>query len=136
MTIRRAELKDVKQCEKISAINEFQTPNGTLPDSKSFQQSLDQLFFVAEEKNKIVGLILGYPLTKEQVYLDLFTVVDGFRGQNIGQKLLNTFRNELQKRNIKNYFLIAPSFNKKTLDFYRKNGLMEGKQYILFSEEI
>jgi len=136
MNIRKAELKDVKQCEKISQIPEFKTPAGEMPDAKSFEQSLNQIFLVAEENNKIRGLILGYKLTKEFVYLDLLTVNKDFRGKKIGEHLLLAFKNELRNLNLKDYFLIAPSFNEKTLNFYRKNGLIEGKQYTLFCEKL
>jgi N-acetylglutamate synthase-like GNAT family acetyltransferase len=136
MIIRKATISDVKQCETISRITEFQMTDGEFPDFKTFEQSLNHIFLVAEEKDKIVGLILGYYLTKELVYLDLFTVIQAYRDKNIGTKLLNTFRIELKKLSIKNYFLIAPSLNKKTLRFYRKNGLAEGKQYTLFSQMI
>ena len=107
-----------------------------MPDAKSFEQSLNQIFLVAEEENKIIGLILGYKLTKEFVYLDLLTVNKDFRGKKIGEQLLKAFRNELRNLNLKDYFLIAPSFNEKTLNFYRKNGLIEGKQYTLFCEKV
>jgi len=136
MNIRKAELKDIKQCEKISEIPEFKMPNGDMPTANSFEQSLNQIFLVAEENNQIIGLILGYKLTKKFVYLDLFTVNQKFQGKKIGKQLLLAFRNELRNLNIKQYFLIAPSFNEKTLKFYRKNGLIEGKQYTLFCENI
>lgn len=136
MKIRKAELKDVKQCEEISQISEFKVPTGEMPDAKSFEQSLNQIFLVAEEENQIIGLILGYKLTKEFVYLDLLTVNNDFRGKKIGEQLLMAFRNELRNLNLKDYFLIAPSFNEKTLNFYRKNGLIEGKQYTLFCEKV
>jgi len=136
MNIRKAELKDIKQCEKISKIREFEMPTGEMPDAKSFELSLNQIFLVAEEKNKIIGLILGYKLTKEYIYLDLFTVHKDFRNKKIGTQLLTAFRNELRNLNYKDYFLIAPSFNKKTLNFYSKNGLIKGEQYTLFCEKV
>lgn len=136
MNIRKAELKDINQCVEISKIPEFKTPTGELPGVKSFEQSLNQIFLVAEEENKIMGLILGYELTEELIYLDLLTVKKEFRGKKIGEKLLMAFRNELRNLNYKDYFLIAPSFNKKTLNFYRKNGLIEGKQYTLFCDKL
>jgi ribosomal protein S18 acetylase RimI-like enzyme len=136
MIIRKAELKDVKQCEEISNIKEFKMPNGDVPEAKYFEQSLNNIFFVAEEEKKILGLILGTKLTKEFVYLDTLTVRKEARGKKIGEKLLNVFRDELKKQKVKQYFLIAPSFNEKTLNFYRKNGLLEGKQYTLFCEDL
>jgi len=136
MIIRKAELKDVKQCGDISNIREFRMPNGDVPDAKLFEQSLDQIFFVAEEDKQIVGLILGYKLTKEFAYLEVLVVHKDFRGKKIGEQLLLAFRNELKNQNVEQYFLIVPSFSEKALNFYRKNGLIEGKQYILFCEDM
>ena len=93
MIIRKAELKDIKQCEKISHIKEFKMPYGDFPDTKSFEQSLNQIFLVAEENNQIIGLILGYKLTKKSVYLDLITVHNDFRDKKIGKQLLLEFKN-------------------------------------------
>lgn len=136
MNIRKAELKDIKQCEKISKIPEFKMENWDLPSANSFKQSINQIFLVAEENEKIIGLILGNKLTKKSVYLDLLTVNEDFRNKKIGKELLLAFKNELKNLNMKQYFLIAPTFNKKTLNFYRKNGLIEGKQYTLFCENM
>ena len=88
MIIRKAIKSDLKQCEKLSAIDEFQMPDGSFPDVKFFELSLNKIFLVAEEKGKVVGLILGYSLTKELVYLDLLTVKENQRGKNVGAKLL------------------------------------------------
>ena len=136
MIIRKAELKDAVECERLSNISEFKMPNGDVPDADSFKKSIDKIFFVAEDNNKVIGLILGYKLIDDFVYLDLFTVDSNYRGKNIGQKLLFRFRDELKKQFVKQYFLIAPTHNEKTLNFYRKNGLTEGKQYTLFCEDM
>tara|TARA_Y100000310_G_C20464024_1_gene706721 strand:+ start:388 stop:801 length:414 start_codon:yes stop_codon:yes gene_type:complete len=136
MIIRKAELKDCDECEKISNIEEFRLPNGRLPNSKSFEQSLNQIFLVAEEENKILGLILGNKLPPDCVYLDLIVIHENFRGKGIGKKLLDAFRKELKEKGFDHYFLVSPSFNKDTLNFYKKNGLIEGKQYTMFCEDL
>lgn len=136
MVIRKAELKDVKGCEKISNIQEFKMPDGDTPDAKFFEQSLNKIFLVAENKNEIIGLILGYQLTKEFVYLDLLTVHKNFRDKKVGHQLLLAFRKKLKKQGFKQYFLIAPTFNKQTLNFYKENGLIEGEQYTLFCDDL
>lgn len=137
MTIRKAELKDIEECKNIADIREFQMPNGNTPDLKYFKQSLNQIFLVAESNNQIIGLILGFNLTNEVVYLDLFTTHKDFRGKKAGTQLLIAFQNQLKIQGVKQYFLIAPSFNQRTLNFYRKNGLSEGKkQYTLFSQDL
>jgi ribosomal protein S18 acetylase RimI-like enzyme len=136
MRIRKARAKDISQCVALSNITEFKMPSGEVPDAKGFRQSLGNLFLVAEIDSKVVGLILGYSLTKDVVYLDLLTVHADFRGEKIGQHLIKAFRDQLKKLKYKEYFLIAPTFNKKTLEFYMKNGLKKGKEYTLFSDKV
>ena len=136
MIIRKAELKDVKQCGDISDIEEFRMPNGDVPDARLFEQSLGKIFFVAEEDNRVIGLILGYKLTKEFAYLEVLVVHNAFRGKKIGEQLLLAFRNELKNQDVEQYFLIVPSSSERVLNFYRKKGLSEGKQYTLFCDDM
>lgn len=135
MIIRKAKLKDINECVSLSKIKEFEYPLG-FPDKESLTNSLDKIFLVVEEDNKVIGFILGYPLTQKLVYLDLMTVHKNYRGKGIGQKLIKTFKEELKKRGVKEYLLFTPSFNKRTINFYQKKGLKKGKQYTLFCEDI
>lgn len=134
--IRKAHKEDIEDCVGLSRIDEFKLPDGKYPDAEYFELALDKIFFVAEEDGKIIGLIVGYPLDKKSVYLDLLTVHKDARGKNLGKRLLDEFRKELKKKGLKDYFLIAPNSNEKTLNFYRKNGLKEGKRYTLFMESL
>ncbi|MGM5479863.1 MAG: GNAT family N-acetyltransferase [Nanobdellota archaeon] len=137
MIITPATSKDIEQCVKLSRIPEFQYPTGEFPDKIYFTNALDNIFLVGKkDKDTIVGLIVGYSLTPDLVYLDLLAVSPSFRGKSLGQRLLSSFRKELEKLNIKDYFLIAPSSNEKTLNFYRKNDLVEGKEYTLFCDKV
>ena len=137
MLIRKAHLKDISQCVALSKIKEFKIPTNQFPNKPYLKDSLEQgLFFVAEESGKISGFILGFKLTQKEVYLDLLTVKKEESGKGIGKALFNRFRQELKKQKAKNYWLVAPSFNKKTLSFYRKLGLKEGKNYRLFCEKL
>ncbi|MBI2542704.1 MAG: GNAT family N-acetyltransferase [Candidatus Aenigmarchaeota archaeon] len=136
MKIRKAELTDILECVNLSKIKEFETPLG-FPSEEYLKESLETgLFFVAEKNNKILGFILGFKLTRKDVYLDLLTVRKEARGKEIGRRLINKFKEELRKQSVKMYFLIAPSFNKSTHSFYRKLGLKEGDEYILFCEKL
>lgn len=75
----------------LSQIPEFKLPDGSFPDARSYELSLHQIFFVAEEDDKILGLILGYKLTTEFVYFDLLAVSPDARGKKIGSQLMSAF---------------------------------------------
>lgn len=129
MIIRKAKLKDINSCIKLSQIKEFKIKGKTLPDKKYFKECLDSaIFLVCEENNKILGFIIAFKLTKSNAYLDLLTISESSRGKGIGTKLILALKQELKKQGIKDYFLVAPYFNKKTLNFYRKNNLIEEKK--------
>jgi len=134
MEIRRAEDKDIKQCVELSQIKEFEMPGAVFPDEEYFNESLSKVFLVAEEGEKIVGFILGFNLTIKDVYLDLLVVKNKFRSKGVGKKLIEKFREELKLKEVKEYFLIAPKFNNKTISFYENLGLKKGKEYVLFCE--
>ena len=136
MIIRKATISDIDECTAICRIKEFEMPGEVYPDAGVLIPSLNQLFFVAEDDGEIIGIILGYFLIRDMVYLDLFTVRDDHRGKKVGKQLLEKFREELKALGVSNYFLIAPTKSNKTINFYRQNGLIEGSQYTLFSESI
>lgn len=133
MKIRKAKLKDIPECVKLSKVPEFKI-GGSFPDKKYLTESLKSLFLVAEEKGKILGFVLGFKLTRTEVFLDLLVVDKNARGEGIGKKLMEGFRKRLKKQNVEGYFLTAPMFNKKTHKFYNKCGLKKGGKYILFYE--
>ena len=125
MKIRKAKKSDIKQCVKLSRIPEFEIGN-MYPDKESLIELIKhKLFLVAEENKKIIGFIAGYKHSKKDVYIDLLTVSK--KGKGTGKKLLEELKKVMKKQKIKLFWLIAPEFNKKTLNFYRKNKLKESK---------
>jgi len=133
MKIRKARLEDISKCVKLSKIREFRF-GGEFPGKKYLTDSLGGLFLVAEEKGKILGFVLGFKLTKNEVFLDSLVVDKNARGEGIGKKLMEEFRSRLKKQNVEEYFLTTPLFNKKTHLFYKKCGLKKAGKYILFYE--
>ena len=134
MKIRKVKKEDVKQCVKLSKIPEFEIGN-MYPDKDSLIEMMKhKLFLVAEENKKIIGFIAGYKHSKKDAYIDLLTVSE--KGKGIGKKLLEELKKLMKKQKIKLFWLIAPEFNKKTLNFYRKNKLKQGKSYKVFYNKI
>ena len=103
MNIRKANAKDIPECVPLCQIPEFEEPSGEFPDEESLTKALNHIFLVAEEDNKIIGLIQGFILTENEVYLDLLTIKKEHRNKNIGSQLIQAFRKELKKEGIKEF---------------------------------
>lgn len=84
--------------------------------------------FVASENENILGMITGYT-SYEEVYIDDIIVVDKYRGNDIGTKLVKTVEEYFNEKGFNNINLCtngfqAPKFYEKCgyqLEFVRKN---------------
>ena len=137
MIIRKAIENDIERCVELSKIGEFEIPGGGFPGRTHFEDSLERgIFLVADEEKDVRGLIIGFQLTSELVYLDLLTVDSFYRGRGIGAQLVESFREELIERGVEKCFLIDPNKNPRTLNFYNSRGFKQGGNYTLFFEGI
>ena len=134
--IRIAELKDCRRCAELSKIEELKPAVGGYPPKKYFELFVDKdkMFFVAEENDNIVGYILGEPMKGNIANLGLLAVDKKYRGKGIGKKLIEAMRKRCNEKGLNYLLLYATKNNKKTLEFYRKCGFKEGKNYIQFVE--
>lgn len=137
MKIRLATLRDCKQCAELSRIEELKPALGGFIPERYFRCFVDKdkLFLVAEENKKIIGYILGEPMKGRVAYIGLLTVVKEKRGQGLGQRLVNKFREQCDRKRLNYLLLYAPKSNKKTIGFYQRCGFTRGKEYIHFAEE-
>ena len=135
--IRLAKLDDCKKCEELSRIKELKPATGNYITEEYFKLFVDkdEMFFVAEENNSIVGYVLGEPMKGSMANLGLVAVDKKFRGKSIGKKLIKEFRAKCDKKGLKFILLYAPKFNKKTLEFYRNCKFLEGKEHIQFLDK-
>jgi len=137
MIIRLATKKDCISCAELSKIKELKDPHGDFISEEYFRNfvDVDEMFFVAEDNNKIVGYILGEPLKCNLALLGLLTVSEKFRGQGIGKQLIKAFRDSCDNHNVEYIFFYAPNFNKNTIEFYKKQGFVTNdKLYSCFGE--
>ena len=101
--------------------NKFAIKNEIVCNYKTFA-------FVAKEDNKIVGIITGNSYYKEVHVSDLI-VLEQYRNNHIGSKLMKTVENYYENRGFENinlttYGFQAPEFYKKCgfeIEFIRKN---------------
>jgi predicted N-acetyltransferase YhbS len=76
VNIRLAEIKDCEACCRLSEIKELETADGSYISEDYFKKIVDEdeMFFVAEDSNQIVGYILGEPMKVNLAFLSLLTV--------------------------------------------------------------
>lgn len=137
MIIRKAQLKDLKECEKISRIRELDLDyyrNG--PNVKYLKDFLDQIFLVAVEDNNVLGYIIGEKNKSKFIFINIIVVDKKHRGKGVGKLLLKEFEKIAKKMKFKEIGLLSPKWNKKTLEFYKKSGFYEMKYYTYFTKEI
>lgn len=133
-TIRLARIEDCKACCRLSEIEELQTPDGGSISENYFKKNIDddEMFFVAEENDEIVGYILGEPMKDNLAFLSLLTVDESHRGKGLGKQLLAKFEEQCKKKRLNPIIFYAPKFNENTTAFYNKQGYMQGKDHVQF----
>lgn len=133
MEFRNATKKDFAQVIHLGRIPEFTTP----VDKKYLRRFLaNGVFLVAQVKGEIVGFALAEPMLGEFMWLDAITVRKDKRGKGIGKLLMVKMKEELKKRKVKEIYLMAPKFNKKTIKFYESLGMNKGKEFIEFTKKL
>lgn len=137
MEIRKAKLNDLNECQKISKTPELYLDYyGRRPDKAYLKEFLGPLFLVAIENKKIIGYIVGEKNKAKIVSINIIVVDKLQRGKGIGKLLLNEFILIAKKLKFKDLYLLAPKWNSKTLEFYKKAGFTEMKYYSYFTKEI
>ncbi|MBI4014864.1 MAG: GNAT family N-acetyltransferase [Candidatus Aenigmarchaeota archaeon] len=104
--------------------------HGEYPSSDILSNYVNGLFLVAEEGNEVVGYIAGEELRGNVAMIWFFTT----NPRGIGTKLLAEFEKLCRKNAIKYILLYAPTFNEKTLVFYRTTGYNEGLKMTEFNK--
>lgn len=102
-------------------LTEYEKANNVLCNYKPF-------YFIAKEKDKVIGAITGYTCY-EEVYIDDLVVLKEYRHNGVGTALINAVENHYKDKAFNNMNLVtnefqAPEFYKKVgfeLEFIRKN---------------
>jgi len=139
MKVRTAKIKDLKKCASLSKIPELRLAYTTkgYPNINYLKEFLGYLFIVAEnEQGNILGYLIGEKEKAGVVCLNILVVDIKHHNEGIGNLLLKEFLKRAKKLGLKNIYFVAPNWNKKTLEFYRKNGFTEMKYYSYFTSEI
>lgn len=141
MNIRKVKIDDYEQiielykelydAEKIFDANLSDVYEVSDPEIiKKRIKSRKEIFLVAEENNKIVGLIDGYIIDNrhhiEKVgYLDHLCVRMEYQNQGIGRYLIEKFSDKMKNKNVAYLKLNAFEKNLPAISLYKKLGFKE-----------
>ncbi len=131
MNIRPCKTSDLKQCEDLCNSPELFYPNGghfTVGHLKHLLS--DNYFLVAEEDDKILGLIFGEKLKAGGSIVWVIVVSKELRGTKIGSKLLKQFEKNAKSDGCHWSVLYAGTNSKKVVEFYKQNKYDIGQKYI------
>lgn len=147
MNIRKAKIEDYDEivelykelydAEKIFDENLTNIYNVSEKQKEEIQKrikSRKEIFLVAEEDNKIIGLIDGYIIDNsnhiEKVgYLDHLCVNKNYRKLGIGENLIEEFSNKMKSKNVTYLKLNAFEKNLPAIALYKKLGFEEYSIY-------
>ena len=87
-----------------------------------FYETFPQGFIIAEKNHKIIGFIVGVPITQKNVKILMLSISDAQRRKKIGTQLLVQFLKETNQKNIEKIELEVKINNYNAIKFYQKNG--------------
>lgn len=107
-----------------------------------FHEREPELFLIAEHKNEIIGFILvksGMNFgEKLSALIYAIAVSPKYRSLGVGTQLVNAICIELQRKQIKKFFLHVRVTNKRAIDFYKRLGfkiIKEIKEFYSWGED-
>lgn len=134
--IRKAKIADVGACYKLTKTPEFIFPGGGDFVKKYLADFVHKgIFYVAEGDKKVVGFISAQVTLGREVWVDILVVDKKEQGCGIGTMLFHKLLKEAKRRKMKLVFLDALSAHEKTINFYKKNGMSRGRQFVRFIKE-
>lgn len=123
--IRKAKKGDLSECFELLKTKELLDPNGKPCKKWWISAFLKQIFFVAVQDKKIVGLIIGEIATGKLAILHLMVVKKEFRRKGIASLLFKKAEKEIKKR--KGRAIVGyVNDNKAILNFIKKFHYLKG----------
>ncbi|MDO8514616.1 MAG: GNAT family N-acetyltransferase [bacterium] len=100
-------------------------PRGTQADLDIIASNKNTIFVVARDGSKIIGMATGHlavKFGKKIGYVEDVVVSEAYRGQGIGQKLLELVINEAKKVQTRQLYLTSRAGRTAANSLYRKVG--------------
>lgn len=92
---------------------------------------------VAEDNDKIAGILVYYFLTytaqnRPAIYMKELYVDENYRGQKIGEQLMNALKAEAERNNCNQIKWTVAPWNKAGIKFYERLGAKENRDWLNF----
>jgi len=127
-SIVEAAEEDLKKCAEIAVIPELQIPDGSYPPYEYLKKVYkSEMFLVGKKGEEVVGFLLAHILAGGASFLDLLVVSPTHRDQGLGHDLIQEYKKKLKDKKIHYIFFFASEANKKTINFYLKEGFIKAK---------
>ncbi|WP_445490903.1 GNAT family acetyltransferase [Niallia sp. 03133] len=121
-----------------SVINLWKKAGITLSRSDTYQGMKEklkrdkELFFLMEDDNRIIGVVMG-TYDGRRGWVNHLAVDPAFQGQNIGQKIIAELENRFKQLGCEKVNLLIEMENANVQKFYEKQGFK--KDELLFMEK-
>lgn len=113
MKIRAAKIKDVKEIQKL--VNHFASKKEMLPRSLNEIYENIQEYFVADQKNRVVGCVAIHVTWEDLAEIKSLAVEESFQNKGIGTKLVRECEKKAKAIGVKKVFALTfrPTFFEK-----------------------
>lgn len=132
-------MKDLAVFEKY--IDSFAITPGIVRESGFRKNPPDFYCIVAEDGDKIAGMLVYYflPYTAQNrpaIYMKELYVDESYRGQKIGEQLMNALRAEAERKNCRQIKWTVAPWNEAGVKFYKRLGAKENRDWLNFEWDI
>ena len=106
MLIRKASKKDILPCLELQ--KSYQEHYWSINDFKTALDDKSVIFFIAQEGNKILGMVIGYitPSKRSDAMLHETRVIKNQQGKGIGKSLVEAFCKEAFNKGAKEIYAL------------------------------
>lgn len=132
-------MKELAVFEKY--IDSFAITPGIVRESGFRKNPPDFYCIVAEDGDKIAGMLVYYflPYTAQNrpaIYMKELYVDENYRGQKIGEQLMNALRAEAERKNCRQIKWTVAPWNEAGVKFYKRLGAKENRDWLNFEWDI
>lgn len=132
-------MKELAVFEKY--IDSFAITPGIVRESGFRKNPPDFYCIVAEDGDKIAGMLVYYflPYTAQNrpaIYMKELYVDESYRGQKIGEQLMNALRAEAERKNCRQIKWTVAPWNEAGVKFYKRLGAKENRDWLNFEWDI
>ena len=143
ITIRKAEEKDSEKVwhlmKELAVFEKYIDSFAITPEivrNSGFKKNPPDFYcLVAEDNDKIAGMLVYYflPYTAQNrpaIYMKELYVDENYRGQKIGEQLMNALKTEAEQNNSSQIKWTVAPWNKVGVKFYERLGARENTEWL------